>query len=105
MRLINVHTLGMEEFFDNKIPPYAILSHCWGENEVSYKDFKKGRNREGAGWRKIEEVCTFVAELPDLQQLKPDPTTPRPNPVRWFAGYVWVGMHAGIRGPKCASKT
>jgi len=40
MRLINVETLEMKEFFDVSIPPYAILSHTWGSDEVSYQDWQ-----------------------------------------------------------------
>ena len=40
MRLINVNTFELHHQFDhNKIPPYAILSHRWGECEVSYQKF------------------------------------------------------------------
>ncbi|KAH0445037.1 het domain-containing protein [Colletotrichum camelliae] len=38
MRLINVDTLELEEFFDDDIPKYAILSHTWGHEEVSFQD-------------------------------------------------------------------
>ncbi|KAK2775654.1 het domain-containing protein [Colletotrichum kahawae] len=38
MRLINVDTLELEEFFDDSIPRYAILSHTWGQEEVSFQD-------------------------------------------------------------------
>jgi hypothetical protein len=34
MRLLNVSTGALEEFYD-KSPPYAILSHTWGTEEVS----------------------------------------------------------------------
>ena len=40
MRLINVKTFKQADRFENNlIPPYAILSHRWGDNELSYKDF------------------------------------------------------------------
>ncbi|ERT01165.1 hypothetical protein HMPREF1624_02407 [Sporothrix schenckii ATCC 58251] len=39
MRLIETSTLEMEEFFPPKIPPYSILSHTWGAEEVSLVDF------------------------------------------------------------------
>src|SRR5271156_2671123 len=42
MRLLNVKTRKSEEFFDN-IPPYAILSHRWGDDEVTFQDIKSGR--------------------------------------------------------------
>ncbi|CAH0045504.1 unnamed protein product [Clonostachys solani] len=34
MRLINAHTLALEEFFGANIPKYAILSHTWGSEEI-----------------------------------------------------------------------
>ncbi|KIV82698.1 hypothetical protein PV11_04788 [Exophiala sideris] len=40
MRLINTTTLEFQEFFGNHIPKYAILSHTWGEGEVSYQDWQ-----------------------------------------------------------------
>ncbi|KAI3318791.1 HET-domain-containing protein [Xylariaceae sp. AK1471] len=38
MRLIDVKTLELKEFFHN-IPPYAILSHTWGSDEVTFQDY------------------------------------------------------------------
>lgn len=67
MRLLNVHSLEFGEFFEREIPPYAILSHRWGEGEVSYKDYRKGRNKDGPGYRKIVEFCSFVRKQDDLQ--------------------------------------
>ena len=60
MRLLNVHTLGLEEFFDQQIPPYAILSHRWSFDEFTYKDMKKGRMKDGLGYKKITECAAFV---------------------------------------------
>lgn len=59
MRLLNCHTLELKDFVDNEIPPYSILSHRWGEDEVSYKNFRKGRQL-GAGYRKIIDFCRFM---------------------------------------------
>jgi len=39
MRLINTKSLDLEEFFEEDIPDYAILSHTWGEEEVSLQDY------------------------------------------------------------------
>jgi hypothetical protein len=39
MRLINVYTLDMEEYFDSNVPEYAILSHTWSHEEVSLRDW------------------------------------------------------------------
>jgi hypothetical protein len=41
MRLLNVQTLDFEEFVGevgDGIPLYALLSHTWGAEEVSYRD-------------------------------------------------------------------
>jgi len=42
MRLINVETLKLEEYFGDAIPPYAILSHTWGSDseELTFRDFE-----------------------------------------------------------------
>ena len=59
MRLINRYTLQLQEFQE---PPkqYAILSHRWGSDEITYKDFVKGRNTESAGHQKVLKFCDFV---------------------------------------------
>jgi hypothetical protein len=38
MRLINVNTLELQSFNEDAIPDYAILSHTWGADEVSYQE-------------------------------------------------------------------
>ena len=38
MRLIDVDTLELRSFTDDGIPPYAILSHTWGADEISYQE-------------------------------------------------------------------
>jgi hypothetical protein len=40
MRLINIHSLKLEEFFGRSIPPYHILSHTWGDDEISFQEYK-----------------------------------------------------------------
>jgi len=39
MRLINTTTGQFREFYDTQRPRYAILSHTWGDEELSYLDF------------------------------------------------------------------
>lgn len=41
MRLINTSTLALEQFSDSKIPPYAILSHRWANEEVTYQELQR----------------------------------------------------------------
>lgn len=45
MRLLNVDTFQFAEFFYQTPPPYAILSHTWGDDseEVSYSNVLAGR--------------------------------------------------------------
>ena len=63
MRLLNTETVNLHDFFGKELPPYAILSHRWEEDEVSYKDVMKGRNLEAAGWTKVRQCCSFVRRV------------------------------------------
>ncbi|CZR69782.1 related to beta transducin-like protein [Phialocephala subalpina] len=60
MRLINVETFKLEEFFEGTVPPFAILSHTWGNDneEVSFRNIEEGKI-EKAGIRpiKLEGCC------------------------------------------------
>ncbi|KAL2128733.1 hypothetical protein VTI74DRAFT_8711 [Chaetomium olivicolor] len=38
MRLLNASTREVEEFYGTRIPQYAILSHVWGNEELSFHD-------------------------------------------------------------------
>ncbi|TKA29108.1 hypothetical protein B0A54_16218 [Friedmanniomyces endolithicus] len=60
MRLLHLTSLEFQEFYGESIPPYAILSHRWGEGEVSYKDMRKKRNLEGPGFAKVQGFCNFA---------------------------------------------
>ncbi|KAH6682687.1 heterokaryon incompatibility protein-domain-containing protein, partial [Halenospora varia] len=57
MRLLHTLSLKLEEFFDNNIPPYAILSHRWEKGEVSLQDLVSGRGRWKQGYAKIQSCC------------------------------------------------
>ncbi|KAF7562717.1 hypothetical protein G7046_g1412 [Stylonectria norvegica] len=70
MRLINVNTLELEEFFERKIPAYAILSHTWDEEEVTYDDWlQPERAKLKKGYSKIMNTCQIVATLHDLKYV------------------------------------
>lgn len=73
MRLINTATFELETFEDiNSIPPYAILSHTWGAEEVRYEEFHdlngQGSKRQGtreeveekAGYHKVLKFCNVA---------------------------------------------
>lgn len=47
MRLLNAHTIRLEEYIGRDRPPYAILSHTWEkEGEVLFNDLECLRNSE-----------------------------------------------------------
>lgn len=64
MRLINLETLQLESFTGyGKIPSYAILSHTWGPEEVTYADMTTKSREElekKAGYQKIVNFGQFV---------------------------------------------
>ncbi|KAL7958213.1 hypothetical protein V8C34DRAFT_324373 [Trichoderma compactum] len=69
MKLINVHNLKLEEHVGNETPPYAILSHTWGADEVTLQEWQKTpRPTHKAGFRKILNA-TRQAELDGLEYL------------------------------------
>jgi hypothetical protein len=59
MRLINSSTLRLEEFTDQTIPPYATLSHTWGDTEATFQDIESLGHYDTTGTRftKISYCC------------------------------------------------
>jgi hypothetical protein len=57
MRLLNTTTFELHQFFGDKIPYYAILSHTWGDDEVTFEDLRAGRGQKMVGWKKIVGCC------------------------------------------------
>jgi uncharacterized protein YerC len=60
MRLINVLSKELEEFFGDRIPDYAILSHTWGDQEVSFQEWHNRHNpavSSKKGYMKIVSAC------------------------------------------------
>ena len=63
MRLINTRTLALEEFFGDGIPPYAILSHTWQDEEVSFQDWAdQSSASQKKGYKKILGACQLAKE-------------------------------------------
>jgi hypothetical protein len=58
MRLLNTETFTLGEFFGENIPPYAILSHRWEAEEVTFRDLNDGNGPGLAGYSKILGLCT-----------------------------------------------
>jgi hypothetical protein len=57
VRLINSKSLQMEEFFDQNIPPDAILSHTWGKEEVTFQDMQRSDEQNKAWFFKVLNCC------------------------------------------------
>ncbi|KAK5657206.1 hypothetical protein OQA88_3264 [Cercophora sp. LCS_1] len=65
MRLLNTSSLLFEEFFGevgNGIPHYAILSHTWGPDEVSFRDHVDGVGPSRLGWSKVRDATKLANE-------------------------------------------
>ncbi|KAF9874703.1 het domain-containing protein [Colletotrichum karsti] len=65
MKLINVHSLAIESFGASEtIPRYAILSHTWGNDEISLQEWTANYNDpspeylEKPGYSKIVHACS-----------------------------------------------
>lgn len=59
MRLLNVNTLKLEEFY-GRIPDYVILSHRWGDEEVTFKDMSGTNPKQRKGWEKVKGCCDLA---------------------------------------------
>ncbi|KAI0897565.1 HET-domain-containing protein [Annulohypoxylon nitens] len=57
MRLLNAESITLHEFQGSKIPKYAILSHTWGDDEVSFQDLQAGKGPGKEGYKKIVFTC------------------------------------------------
>ncbi|GAB1317176.1 hypothetical protein MFIFM68171_07386 [Madurella fahalii] len=62
MRLLETVTLRLVEFGGGDIPPYAILSHTWGEEEVTFQHISGSDDVVSLGYEKIKKTCAVAAE-------------------------------------------
>ncbi len=62
MRLIEAQTLKLREFPENTIPTYAVLSHTWGSEEVSFQEMQIGVGDTKEGFKKIRGCCERAIE-------------------------------------------
>lgn len=59
MRLLHTKNQKLKEFLGSNTPKYAIISHRWSDEEISFQDFLDGK-REGYGWNKISKACEIA---------------------------------------------
>jgi len=63
MRLINTTSIRLEEFNEAHLPPYAILSHTWGTEEVAFQEIQMDKAPIWkSGYQKIVETCRLAVE-------------------------------------------
>ncbi|KAK4505903.1 hypothetical protein PRZ48_003868 [Zasmidium cellare] len=70
MWLLNAETRHLEHFADDErvYGNYAILSHTWEHDEVTFDDVQNGRAEGKSGYRKIDLTCLQALE-DDLQYV------------------------------------
>jgi hypothetical protein len=54
MRLLNTATLQVEEFPKSEVPEYVILSHTWGDEEVTLQDVQSGQASSKKGYARLQ---------------------------------------------------
>jgi len=64
MWLIDTKTLELKYFVPENAPPYAILSHTWGDEEVVFAEFRNLDDNVKAkrGFAKIEKTCQIARD-------------------------------------------
>ncbi|KAE8149239.1 heterokaryon incompatibility protein-domain-containing protein [Aspergillus avenaceus] len=62
MRLLNARTLKIEEFAEYNVPSYAILSHTWGDDEVTFQDMQAPNTPQNLGYGKIVYTCQLALQ-------------------------------------------
>lgn len=63
MRLINATTFKIHEFLsDDSIPPFAILSHTWGNDEVTLQQMDDPNVSMREGYAKIKLCCAQAVQ-------------------------------------------
>ncbi|KAG7050017.1 HET-domain-containing protein [Colletotrichum scovillei] len=60
MRLLHTTTFKLREFSGTETPPYGILSHTWGRNEFTFRDFQRAGYRGGI--TKIDGMCRVARD-------------------------------------------
>ncbi|EGP88658.1 uncharacterized protein MYCGRDRAFT_79794 [Zymoseptoria tritici IPO323] len=70
MWLLHVRTRELVHFMDDRsvIGKYAILSHTWEDEEVSFTNIKTSEAHDMMGYRKIDYTCR-QAEADDLEYV------------------------------------
>lgn len=86
MFLLNIRTRRLESYFnDLQVPPYYILSHVWGADEVTYQDVRDSPSsalEHRRGWQKIVGFCEMLIASERWLQSH--------NSFKRLVSHVWV---------------
>lgn len=61
IRLIRTSDLSLHVFQGHAIPSYAILSHRWEEDEITFAEMQGNLAPHKPGWLKLRQYCAFAA--------------------------------------------
>lgn len=54
--------MKLEEFIPPHLPPYAILSHTWGSDEVTFQEFGNLESaKKKTGFDKVQRSCELAS--------------------------------------------
>ncbi|KAK4195712.1 heterokaryon incompatibility protein-domain-containing protein [Triangularia verruculosa] len=62
MKLLSVHDIAAIDFTDAQTPRYAILSHTWEEEEVTFEQLRDPGSVHKKGYDKIHNTCLLAAQ-------------------------------------------
>lgn len=68
MKLLRPSNFELVDFMGDVVPTYAIMSHTWDVDEVSFEAVRDGTYKTHPGFEKIEQCCT-QATLDGLEFL------------------------------------
>lgn len=61
MRLLHTETYRLHDYFCSQVPRYAILSHTWGDREISYEEIQAATDPSAIPeFSKIQGACALV---------------------------------------------
>ena len=60
MWLINTSSLELQQIIDSAQEAYAILSHTWGDAEVTFQQLSQTASRSEEGFAKIKKTCNLA---------------------------------------------
>jgi hypothetical protein len=86
MRLLSTHNWTLKEFLsDNEVPPYAILSHTWDKDEVTFQQWES---------LAISDIVTSdIKSMKGYQKIKQFGQKAASHGFDW----VWVDTYAHLQ--------